>query len=116
MASITQTSLRDGIWTGTVDDLEEGAEVAVFLHEEEVEFVSVNATDAGYTVSVPIPPQSLSMGVNTFVVMSGDDKIGAFTMIAGELAGDDLRAEVDLLRAELDLLKKAFRRHVRETM
>jgi len=116
MAQITQTSLRDGVWTATVDDLEEGAEIAIFLHEETLEYVNVESDGDNYTVSVPIPPQRLSMGVNTFMVMSGDQKIGAFTMIAGDLVADDLRAEVDLLRAELDMLKKAFRRHIRETI
>jgi hypothetical protein len=38
-----------------------------------------------------------------------------FTLIAGDVLGDDIRAEVDLLRAELDMLKRAFRRHCVET-
>ena len=41
--------------------------------------------------------------------------LGHVTLIADEALGDDIRAEMDLLRAELDMLKRAFRRHSRET-
>ena len=44
-----------------------------------------------------------------------DTKLTLITLMAGEVLGDDLRVEVDLLRAELDMLKRAFRRHCLET-
>lgn len=41
--------------------------------------------------------------------------LGDFSIIAGDAAGEDIRAEMALLRAELDMLKRSFRRHCRET-
>lgn len=70
-----------------------------------------------WRVSVAIPSELLNEGMLTFVVFDkiGQEKIGELIINAGGAAGEDLRAEVDLLRAELDLLKKAFRRHCVET-
>jgi hypothetical protein len=42
--------------------------------------------------------------------------LGDFAIIAGDAAGEDIRAEMSLLRAELDMLKRSFRRHCRETV
>lgn len=68
-----------------------------------------------WTVSVPIPAKLLSDGVLTFIVRDKPtgDQLDHFTIVAGTLLEEDVRAELSLLRAELDMLKAAFRRHVR---
>lgn len=68
-----------------------------------------------WLMSVAIPAELLSDGVQTFVIRETglDQTLGSFTIIAGEALEDDLRAEIGLLRAELDLLKSAFRREMR---
>jgi hypothetical protein len=69
-------------------------------------------------VRVPIPPQVLNEGVQTFLIRDRDngETLAHFTIITGVAMEDDLRAEVDLLRSELDMLKRAFRRHCVETL
>lgn len=70
-----------------------------------------------WALSLPIPADILSDGVQT--VLLRDPQTGGtlahFTLVAGAVLEDDIRAEVDLLRAELDMLKRAFRRHCVET-
>lgn len=70
-----------------------------------------------FALKLPVPAEILSDGVQTLVIRDAraDARLGAVTLIAGEPAQDDLRAEIDLLRAELDMLKRAFRRHFHET-
>lgn len=70
-----------------------------------------------WTVSLPIPSELLSDGVQTFLVRDGGsgETLGHFTIVTGVPLEDDIRAELSLLRAELDMLKKAFRRHCVET-
>ena len=69
-------------------------------------------------LSVPIPPDAIADGVQTLLIIdaSRKEQIGHITLLAGDVLGDDIRAEMDLLRAELDMLKRAFRRHCLETM
>ena len=66
---------------------------------------------------MPIPAEAIADGVQTFVITDqiSSERLGYFTLIAGEALGDDMRVEVELLRAELDMLKRAFRRHCVET-
>lgn len=71
----------------------------------------------GWLLRAPIPPELLSDGVQSFLVkdeLTGDT-LDAFAIVTGTPLEDDIRAEVALLREELDLLKRAFRRHVKET-
>lgn len=66
---------------------------------------------------IPVPNEAVADGVQNFVIFDSatGEKLGDFTLICGEISGDDLRVEVELLRAELDMLKRAFRRHCVET-
>lgn len=70
-----------------------------------------------WRLSLPIPAELLSDGVQTFLVAQkgSGTRVGQFTIVTGVPLEDDIRAEVDLLRAELDMLKRAFRRHCVET-
>lgn len=116
MPQIIRSVIREGIWYGEIAGLEEGDEVSVEVHERTLSNVRVSVAGNNYRIVVPIPPQMIAAGVNTFVLSAAGESFGNFTVIAGELAADDLRAEVALLRSELDMLKRAFRRHLRETI
>jgi hypothetical protein len=67
--------------------------------------------DGTITVRVPIPLEALNEGVQTFLIRAEEKTLAQFTIIAGEVLEDDLRAEIDLMRAEMEILKRAFRRH-----
>ncbi|WP_444453358.1 hypothetical protein ACTTAI_20000 [Rhodobacter capsulatus] len=71
--------------------------------------------DGRWRLSLPIPVELLSDGVQTFLLQADGETVGSFTILSGQPLEADLRAELDLLRAELDLLKRAFRRHCVET-
>ncbi|GAB4386989.1 hypothetical protein [Albidovulum sp.] len=119
--SIVSAVIRAGVWQGVFDSGPRGAppDVEVLHQERRLDGVEVEATaEAGiWKISVPIPAELLSDGVQTFLVCDAvtGDRLDAFTIIAGVPPEDDLRAEIGLLRAELDLLKTAFRRHCAQT-
>ncbi|WP_413868719.1 hypothetical protein [Albidovulum sp.] len=98
-----------------------GAAPAVEIWHQEARLDGVEvgvATAAGrWPVSVAIPPELLSDGIQTFLVREAGTgaMLGHFSIVTGVPLEADLRAEIDLLRAELDMLKKAFRRHCVET-
>ena len=121
--TLTKIRFRNGIWEGQISHAAaSGArpEITVMFRDQPVREVKLAAGQAGgeWTVAVPVPAEALADGVQTFVIFDAADstRLGDFTLIAGEAAADDLRAEVELLRAELDMLKRAFRRHCLETM
>lgn len=67
----------------------------------------------GWIVSVPVPSNTLSDGVQTFLVAEpGGPALGCFAIMAGAPPEPDLRSELALLRAELEVLKRAFRRRM----
>lgn len=120
--TLTKIRMRDGVWEGRIDGVPRGVSpnVGVRYLDSPVGGVKLaHDGDSGHwDIAVVIPVEALSEGVHTFLVTdeSNHAALGSFTLIAGEPAADDLRAEVDLLRAELDMLKRAFRRHCLETM
>ncbi|QYZ69401.1 hypothetical protein JO391_16945 [Neotabrizicola shimadae] len=118
---LTQTRIRSGFWEGNLT----GVDVAPPLEVRHLEQVlpgmtvtEVPGRAGNWLVRVPIPPEVLSEGVQTFIIreQGKDETLAHFTVVTGVALEDDLRAEIDLLRAELDLLKRAFRRHCVETM
>lgn len=76
-----------------------------------------DSAEGAWRLRVPIPPELLSEGVQSFLVKDEvtGDTLDAFAIVTGTPLEDDIRAEVMLLRDELDLLKRAFRRHCLET-
>lgn len=118
--SVTGTKITNGIWQGIVTS--EGKDVpklAVRLLDKPVANVQLteDPQQGHWLLQVPIPSEAIAEGVQTFVISDANDgtTLSHFHLIAGEVLGDDIRAEMDLLRAELDMLKRAFRRHCVET-
>ena len=121
--SLTKTRFKEGMWEGLLVAQPGTAappEIMVTLHDQSVRGVTVAETaEAGrWVVEVPVPIEAVGDGVPTFLIIDAhaDTVLDSFTLIAGEVLGDDIRAEVELLRAELDMLKRAFRRHCLESM
>lgn len=120
--SLTKTHFKEGIWQGLItariDDVP-APEVVVSLLDQPVRGVTVTemAEPDRWALEVPVPLDAIGDGVHTFLIRDGnsDAVLGSFTIIAGEVMGEDIRAEMALLRAELDMLKRAFRRHCVET-
>ncbi len=116
--TLTPTKMRHGIWQGEIHQSGTGVPQIKVTHlGKDVPGVQLNESDGAWLIQVPIPAEAIADGVQVFVLSDAtdDEKLGHFTLIAGEALGDDIRAEMELLRAELDLLKRAFRRHCVET-
>ncbi len=117
---LVKTRFRAGIWEGVLSGAS-GQPVLDLHHKDRpvgMPQITAIADRAGdWAVSVPVPADLLSEGVETFVICdrATGDRLAHFTIISGVALEDDIRAEVDLLRAELDMLKRAFRRHCLET-
>lgn len=117
---LTKTTMRMGVWQGVITGVAETPSIEVTHLDKPVEGVTIAAHNAKNTwmLSVPIPPDAIADGVQTLLIIdaSRKEQIGHITLLAGDVLGDDIRAEMDLLRAEMDMLKRAFRRHCLETM
>ena len=94
-------------------------QIEVRVHDERVDGVTVTEmeTPGQWAVTVPVPPEVLSDGVQVFLIRdrASDSLLNSFVVLAGEEVSDTVQAEILLLRAELDMLKRAFRRHCVET-
>ncbi|MFW2544569.1 hypothetical protein ACN2XU_18190 [Primorskyibacter sp. 2E107] len=120
---LTKTRFCEGVWEGLLTSSVKDAgapEIAVTLHDKPLHGVMVTEVSGGgrWALEIPVPLEAVGDGVQTFLILDAntDTLLDSFTLIAGEVLGDDIRAEMDLLRAELDMLKRAFRRHCLETM
>lgn len=118
--TLTPTKIRKGIWEGRVRQDGSGVPQIKVTHlNNDVSDIELKetATSGEWLLRVPIPISAIADGVQVFVITEGihNETLGQFTLIAGEVLGDDIRSEVELLRAELDMLKRAFRRHCVET-
>ena len=116
---LTKTILKSGVWHGVAirEDAEEQGlpRLSAWHLDEALEGPDVAPSDAPgqWDVRLEIPASLLSDGVQTILIRDDDagETVETISLVAGELLGLDIRAEVDLLRAELDMLKRAFRRH-----
>ncbi|MEP2642533.1 hypothetical protein [Roseobacter sp.] len=118
--SVIKTTLENGHWHGLISG-PHGAEPAISVTHLGVPVpdVAVAAVPdgTGWSLDIPIPATAIADGVQTILIT--DTRTGicleSITLIAGEITGDDLRAQVDLLRSELETLKRAFRQHCADT-
>ncbi len=113
-----------GVWEGWLSASGSGAAATALPEIEATHLdaplpgVEVRPEAGGWRVRVPVPAAILSEGVQTVLIRdrAAGETLASVAIVAGEPVEDDIRAEIDLLRAELDMLKRAFRRHCRETM
>lgn len=120
--TLTKTRIQAGVWEGVLsvagDRIQPQIEVSHLTQPiEGVEVVEDPEAPGRFTLRVPIPPEVLYDGVQSFVISETvtGEKLGSFTIVTGQPLEDDVRAEMALLREELDMLKRAFRRHCLET-
>jgi hypothetical protein len=120
--SLSKTRFFEGIWEGVIAGATDDSptpKVEVRVHDQSIPDISVTPLPdpASWLIKVPVPATTLADGVHTFVITESvlGQPLGDFSIIAGDAAGEDIRAEMSLLRAELDMLKRSFRRHCRET-
>lgn len=109
---LTELGLASGIWRARLSGAGPAPEVDVTHQGAAVAGVTLEKDGGGWLLSVPVPAESLSDGVQTYLVTetASGARLGGFAIAAGAVLEADIRAEVELLRAELDILKKAFRR------
>lgn len=119
--SVTKIRIIQGVWEGVLvrDGGRNGEKPAISVTHlgEPLDGVTLDDMESGWQLRVPIPPETISEGVQTYLIADAEthEQVGAFNLVAGQALSHDIRVEVDLLRAELDLLKRAFRRHCVET-
>ena len=119
--TLTKTQIVEGVWEGVLTGpiTPDPPMIEVTHFGSVVQDIGLEPlADGEWRVTIPIPTQAISDGIQTFVVKhpATDETLSSFAVLAGEALADDIRAEMDLLRAELDMLKRAFRRHCLETM
>jgi hypothetical protein len=119
---LVKTRLHAGIWEGELhlpDDVETLPDLEVTHLDQPVlgHTLDEDPARAGiWFFRVAIPAELISDGVQVFIISNRAtaERLASFTILAGDVLGDDIRAEMELLRAELDMLKRAFRRHCLE--
>ena len=119
--TLTKIRFRNGLWEGRVSGAPAGARPDLHVTHQDAPILGVTLTEetgtGHWTLAIPVPAEAIGDGVQTLLVTdaANGETLGHVTLIAGDPLAEDLLAEVDLLRAELDMLKRAFRRHCRET-
>ncbi len=114
--NLSAVRFENGIWEGHLSG-QDKPDLRVCYLDQDVEGIEISELENGWLLRIPVPLAAVADGVHTVVIhdQGADVKLGDFTLIAGSVVEHDLRAEVELLRAELDMLKRAFRRHCRES-
>ncbi|MFW8594010.1 hypothetical protein [Cribrihabitans neustonicus] len=116
--TLTKVRFRNGIWEGRLSNARSRPEITVMHRDHPLEGIALAEGERGeWHLSVPVPADALGDGTQTFVIFDSGNaaRLGAFTVTGSSTEDAGLRAEVELLRAELDMLKRAFRRHCRDT-
>lgn len=116
---LTKTRIHAGIWEGVLTGTSTPPDIVVTHQTVELDDYILREdpdTEGQFLLSVPIPIELLSEGVQTFLISDkkSGDRLASFAVVTGQPLDEDFRAEMELLRAELDMLKRAFRRHCLE--
>ena len=119
---LTKLRLVEGVWHGALKyhgrgDWQPNIEVLHLDFAVDGVIVTEDRVEEHWLVSVPIPADRISDGVQTFVIRDrrAEEVLASFSIVAGDALAEGIRAELSLVRAELDMLKRAFRRHCVET-
>ena len=122
MDQFESLGLKSGIWQGVLRrDTPPGRLLLVHMGARVGDARATAQDDGSWRIAAAIPPQKLSDGVQTFLLLedqgegaeppqAGASHLSSLSIVAGELVEEDMRAEMNLLRSELDLLKKELRR------
>ena len=117
--TIINAHIRAGVWQAEIaGDASPQPDVSASLQGNWLDDVQLhyNEIRGFWQITVPIPVATINDGIQTFVVHNAHgETLAHFSILAGDAATEDLRAEIDLLRSEMDILKAAFRRHCAET-
>lgn len=114
---VLSSSLANGVFQAILAPVGHGGdgppELVATAQGAPVDGLDLTRTDAGWSVTLTLPPTMLGDGVQTLVLTNTatGGTIGSCHVASGNVLGDDLLNEVSLLRAELELLKRAFRAH-----
>lgn len=116
---LTKTRIHAGVWEGVLTGTTTPPDIEVTHQTVELDDYILREdpdTEGQFLLSVPIPIELLSEGVQTFLISDrkSGDRLASFAVVTGQPLDEDFRAEMELLRAELDMLKRAFRRHCLE--
>lgn len=122
MDQFESLGLKSGIWLGVLRrDVAPGRLLLVHMGARVGDARATAQDDGTWRIAAAIPPQKLSDGVQTFLLLedqgegaeppqAGARHLASLSIVAGELVEEDMRAEMNLMRSELDLLKKELRR------
>jgi len=94
MSKLTHCELRNGIWSGRLEGSADAPNVIATYQGVEIADMSVTPISGNiWSLELPLPLEMLSDGVHSCVIsLETGEKIGDFTVIAGEVLADDLRA------------------------
>lgn len=109
--------VADGCWTGALR-ADRQPDPPCVIHRGAV-VAQARLRDAGpgvWAVEADLPGTVIDQGAHGLLLVVGEpgapgsQVLARLTLVSGQVAGDELLAEVAHLRAELDLLKREFRR------
>lgn len=122
MDQFESLGLKSGIWQGILRrDQAPGRLLLVHMGSRVGDARATAQEDGSWRIAAAIPPQKLSDGVQTFLLLEDAGEgaeppqpaarhLSSLSIVAGELLEEDMRAEMNLMRSELDLLKRELRR------
>lgn len=117
--TLVKTRLLAGVWEGELSGAgDETPKVSVTHEGQSLDNVQLTRDEPRniWLVSISIPNQLISDGVQTFVIHDANKTVlNSFSLVAGDALAEDLRVEISLLRSELDMLKQSFRDHCRNS-
>src|SRR5438552_2570208 len=93
---LTKTRIRAGIWEGVLYSAATAPSLEVMLLEHALPGVTwqpIDGRPGDWAVRVPIPPEVLNDGVQTFLIRdkSTGETLAHFTVITGVAMEDDMR-------------------------